>query len=248
MIHYHGTPAGGDSACPSKFEFFTGRHALVPFARTDSLAMVMDRCQSFVLDNSAFTKWRAGGGRVDFDGYRDWVRSVYRHPGFDWCIIPDAIDGDVEENSRLVRDWVRCGDRFKGVPVWHLHEPFEYLEWLVGNFQTVAIGSSGQWQTPGTLSWWQRMDEARPVICDAEGRPKCKLHGLRMLNPEIFTRIPFASADSTNAAVNSGSVAKYGMYKPPTRGQRAAVIAEIIEQFNSPAVWLPYSTQEDLFA
>lgn len=246
MIHFHGTPITGDGSAAMRI--LRGRHALVPFARPDDLPIVMERCQSFVLDNSAFSHWKTGAGRVDFDGYRDWVRGIYQHPGFEWCLIPDAIDGDVEENSKLVRDWVRCGERFKGVPVWHLHEPLEYLEWLVQNFQTVALGSSGQWRTPGTAAWWQRMEEARPVICDAQNRPRCKLHGLRMLNPEIFTRIPLASADSTNAGVNSGAIARFGMYPPPTAGQRAEVIAERIEVNNSPAVWIPQAQQEALFA
>ena len=246
MIHYHGTPIGGDRTAPARF--LMGRHALVPFARPDDLSIVMECCQSFALDNSAFTHWKAGNGRVDCDAYMEWVSGIYRHPGFDWCLIPDAIDGDAEENSRLVRDWVRCAPKFKGVPVWHLHEPLEYLEWLVANFQTVAIGSSGQWRTPGTADWWQRMEQARGVICDSHNRPLCKLHGLRMLDPEIFTRIPFASADSTNAGVNSGSIVRFGMYVPPTAAQRAEVIAERIERNNSPAVWLPIGEQEALFA
>lgn len=52
-------------------------------------------------------------------------------------------------------------------------------------------------------------------------------------------------ADSTNAAVNSGSLARFGMYPPPLRSQRAAVIADRIEGTNSPAVWTP-SGQGDL--
>lgn len=237
MIHYHGTPVGGSRQDVARF--LVGRHALIPFARPDDLAPVLDVCQSFILDNSAFTYWQSGRGRVPFDDYMDWVRSVYRHPGFDWCLIPDVIDGDAqaETNGRLVQDWLRCGPRFKGVPVWHLHEPLEYLEYLVANFETVAFGSSGQWRTPGAAQWWTRMAEALRVACDAQGRPRCELHGLRMLDPEIFTRIPFRSCDSTNAAVNCGALNRFGMYPPPTSSQRAAVIAEIIETQNSPAVW-----------
>lgn len=246
MIHYHGTPIGGPRQDVARF--LMGRHAMVPFARPDDLPAVMESCQSFVVDNSAFSHWKAGKGRVPFDDYMDWVRGIYRHPGFDWCLIPDAIDGDVDENSRLVRDWIRCAPKFKGVPVWHLHEPLEYLEWLVTNFQRIAIGSSGQWRTPGTPQWWTRMEQARPVICDANGQPRCKLHGLRMLDPEIFSRVPFASADSTNAGVNSGSLSRFGMYPPPTAGQRAAVIADRIEHNNSAAVWEPAGQQEALFA
>ncbi len=244
MIHYHGTPISGDRTAPARF--LRGRHALVPFNRPDDLPAVMAWCQSFILDNSAFSNWKAGHGRVDVDAYMNWVRGIYLHPGFDWCLIPDVVDGDVEENSRLVRDWLRCGPQFKGVPVWHLHEPLEYLDWLVSSFEIVALGSSGQWRTPGTAAWWQRMEEARPVICDADNRPRCKLHGLRMLDPDIFKRIPFASADSTNAGVNCGNVSRFGMYPPPTASQRAEVIAEIIEQHNSPPVWQPHGAQQSM--
>lgn len=244
MIHYHGTPIGGSRQDVARF--LMGRHALVPYARSDDLAIVMEVCQSFVADNSAFKYWQDGVGRVDFDAYIAWVSTFYRHPGFDWCLIPDIIDGTEEENYRWVRDWIRCGLRFKGVPVWHLHESLEYLDWLVSNFETIAIGSSGQWATPGTPAWWQRMAEAMKVICDDQGRPRCKLHGLRMLDTDIFRRLPFASADSTNAAVNCGSLARFGSYVPPTASQRAAVIAERIEVYNSAAIWEAAGEQRGL--
>lgn len=245
MIHYHGTPIGGTRQDVARF--LIGRHALVPFIRPDDLPAVMDFAQSFVLDNSAFSYWQAGKGRVPFDDYIDWVKGIYRHPGFEWCLIPDIIDGDEQENYRWVRDWLRCGLKFKGVPVWHLHESLGYLDWLASNFETIAFGSSGAWSTPGTAGWWTRMAEAMAVVCDASGRPKCKLHGLRMLDPEIFTRLPFASADSTNAAVNCGSLSRFGMYMPPTAAQRAAVIADRIESQNSAAIWSA-PTQQQMFA
>ena len=75
------------------------------------------------------------------------------------------------------------------------------------------------------------------AICDEQGRPACRLHGLRMLDPAIFSRLPLASADSTNAAVNGGSISRFGMYPAPTAGQRAEVIASRIEACNSAAVW-----------
>lgn len=243
MRKYHGTPVGGNRVDPARF--LRGRDALIPHARPDDLAIVLDVCRSWIGDNSAFRYWKTGE-RVDFDAYADWIKSIYRHPGYEWCLIPDVIDGTEEENARLIHLWVRNGGKFKGVPVWHLHESLEWLEWLVERFEWVALGSSGQWRTPGTTAWWQRMSEVRPVVCDSHGRPKCKLHGLRMLDPDIFTRIPFASADSTNATVNSGSISRFGMYKPPTAAQRAEVIASIIEAQNSPAVWLPAGQQQSI--
>lgn len=241
MIHYHGTPIGGPRQDVARF--IMGRHVLVPFARPDDLAVAMECAQSFIADNSAFSYWQAGAGRVDVDAYVDWLLTFYRHPGFEWALIPDIIDGTEDENYRWVRDWLRWGHAIKGVPVWHMHESLGYLDYMVKNFEIIAIGSSGRWATPGTEAWWNRMQEARSVVCDKHGRPRCKLHGLRMLDPEIFTRLPFHSADSTNAAVNCGSLSRFGTYVPPTSAQRAAVIAARIEAHNSAAVWLCSGTQ-----
>ncbi|ASE54750.1 TPA: hypothetical protein UM509_000749 [Stenotrophomonas maltophilia] len=245
MIHYHGTPVSGtrQDAC----RFLAGRHALVPFARPDDLGIALEACQSVVLDNSAFSNWRSGGGDVDVAAYHSWVQSVAGHPAIDWCLIPDKIDGTEKDNVELVALWLRMGCRVLSVPVWHLHESLEWLDHLVGSFQTVAIGSSGPWSDPGTDRWWARMSEAMHVACDAAGRPRARLHGLRMLDPEIFRRLPLASADSTNAAVNGGAVNRFGMYPAPTAGQRAEVIASRIEAHQSAPAWESPGQQPRLF-
>lgn len=233
MIHYHGTPVTGNLS--DKTHFLSGRHALVPFPRRDDMAVVAEVCQSFVFDNGAFSIWKKGG-QLDVDGYITWVEEWHRHPGFDWALIPDVIDGDEKANDDLIGQWP---SHLPGVPVWHMHESIDRLRGLAEQWRTVALGSSGQWRTPGTQEWWKRMGQAMQAICDNSGRPICKLHGLRMLDPDVFSRLPLASADSTNAAVNGGSVSRFGMYPPPTAGQRAEVIARRIEAWNSAPVWTP---------
>lgn len=232
MIHYHGTPIGGTRQDTARF--LRGRHALVPFPRQDDVGIVADVCQSFVFDNGAFTVWNQGG-QLDVPGYIAWCEEWHRHPGFDWALIPDVIDGDEADNDALLADWPRF---IRGVPVWHLHESVDRLVRLGHEWPIVALGSSGMWRSPGTEAWWSRMNEALNALCDDKGRPPCRLHGLRMLDPAVFSRLPLASADSTNAAVNSGSLNRFGMYLPPTAAQRAAVIAERIEANNSAAVWI----------
>lgn len=227
MIHYHGTPIGGTRQDAARF--LMGRHALVSFAYPHDLPVAAEVCQSFVLDNGAFTAWKQGKP-LDVNGYIKWVHEWYRHPGFDWALIPDVINGSDRENDHLVETWPKA---LPGVPVWHMHEPTVRLTWLARKFRTVALGSSGEFASVGTRQWWGRMSQAMNAICDEQGRPMCKLHGLRMLDPEVFSRLPLSSADSTNAAVNSGSLSRFGMYLPPTSAQRAAVIADRIECHNS---------------
>ena len=85
-----------------------------------------------------------------------------------------------------------------------------------------------------------------PAILDRHGRPFCRLHGLRMLNPAIFTRCPFASADSTNAAVNGGREQK--QHQMPAAWQRANRIADWIETHNSAPAWCREATMEALYS
>jgi len=231
LIPYHGSPIGG--TLTDKARFLLGRHALVPFPRQDDLAIIAEACQSFAFDNGAFSAWKRGEP-LDVDAYYRWVDDWRKHPGFDWALIPDVIDGTETDNDRLLEQWPA---HLPGVPVWHLNESLERLWHLANGWQTVALGSSGAWPTPGADTWWKRIGDAMATICDGAGRPCCRLHGLRMLDPAIFSRLPFASADSTNAAVNAGSLARFGMYPPPTAGQRAEVIASRIESYNSAATW-----------
>ena len=243
VIHYHGTPMSGPVQDAARF--LSGRHCLIPHMYPSHLGTALDVCQSIVLDNSAFSHWKKGGD-VDLYAYRDWVHSLAGHPALDWCLIPDKIDGDEGHNIALVNQWLRLGCDVQSVPVWHMHESLSWLGWLADHFLTVAMGSSGQWATPGTSGWWQRMGAAMGAVCDDRGRPRCRLHGLRMLDPRIFTRLPLASADSTNAAVNSGAVSRYGMYPHPNAAGRAAVIADRIESNSSAEAWQFMPHQPDL--
>lgn len=235
MIHYHGSPVGGVAQEASRF--FRGRHALVSFARPDELPVIAEVCQSFVIDNGAFSAWRRGDEYRVKDFFK-FANAWFRHPSMDWCLVPDTIDADEAKNNDLINEWMDCGASVSlSVPVWHMHESIDRLFYLSSNWPRVAIGSSGQWPTPGTDSWWKRISDAMSAICDQEGRPVCRLHGLRMLNPEIFTRLPLSSADSANASVNSGSISRFGQYPAPSKAVRAAVIADRIEAYNSSPVW-----------
>lgn len=231
VIHYHGSPLSGPAS--TKPKFFQGRHALVSFAYPADLEVIAETCQSFVLDNGAFTAWKQGT-QLSVVKYYRWVDRWCRHPGFDWALIPDVIDGSEEDNDALLDKWPR---QLPGVPVWHMHESLHRLERLCAAYRVVALGSSGEYRSPNSKIWWKRMTEAMDAICDSKGRPPCKLHGLRMLNPAVFTKLPLASADSTNASVNAGSKERFGMYLPVDAAARANVIADRIEINQSAAVW-----------
>ena len=74
------------------------------------------------------------------------------------------------------------------------------------------------------------------------------LIGLRMLDPEVFTKLPFSSADSTNIGRNIGidNNWKNGNYPPPTKESRAMVMRQRIESHNSSQKWTKQPIQETL--
>lgn len=237
MIRYHGTPITPAAAATHVLK---GRHGLVSFANPEQVGLVAELCQSFVLDNGAFTHWRQGK-KPDWDGFTFWANEWNRHPGFDWLLIPDVIDGTEDENRKLVA-WFK--DRFpihQMTPVWHLHESIEWLTELAGEFPRVAFGSSGEFSEPKSERWEERMNEAFESICDEDGRPSVKVHGLRMMDPTIFSRYPFSSVDSANIARNMGIDKQWQtnpyMAKVPT-ASRAVVMADRCESHACASVWV----------
>lgn len=189
-------------------------------------------CQSFALDNGAFSLWRSGRS-VDWDAYYKWAEQWLDHPACDWAIIPDVIGGTEAENDELAAAWPLGASN--GVPVWHLDESIDRLVHLSGSFPRVALGSAAEFDVSTPNACVGRLAEALPAISTSRGRPSVKLHGLRMLNPEITSRVPLASADSTNVARNIGIDKLWARaYGPATKEGRADVLIDRIESHQSP--------------
>ncbi|ELD8288965.1 hypothetical protein QJD89_004630, partial [Salmonella enterica] len=56
MIHYHGGPITPDTCAMKAWK---GRHAFISFAHSGQINLAAEYCQSFALDNGAFTAWKA---------------------------------------------------------------------------------------------------------------------------------------------------------------------------------------------
>jgi len=77
MIHYHGTPiaCSDDQAA----RILKGRHAFVSYGSRNSvyqLPIIEEVCQSYALDNGAFSLFKSGNP-VDWDGYYKFLDEVY---------------------------------------------------------------------------------------------------------------------------------------------------------------------------
>lgn len=236
MIHYHGGPITPETCA---YRAWRGRHAFVSFAHPLQVELAASVSQSFALDNGAFSLWRAGKP-TDWPAYYEWCAQWLRHPACDWAVIPDVIEGSEEDNDALLDEWPH-GDR--GVPVWHMNESIDRLTRLAARWPRIALGSAAEFDVSRPRRCLARLAEALPAISD-DGIPRVKLHGLRMLNPEVTTRVPLSSADSTNVARNiKYDQAWSGSFAPATKETRVDVLVERIESTQTPAtmtkvVWL----------
>jgi hypothetical protein len=239
MIHYHGLPITPDSAC---IQIMHGGHALISHHYPSQLGIAAEVCKSFVLDNGAFSAWKKGEPITDWKPYLEWALNGMSHPNCDWIIIPDVIGGTEKENDSLmdwfVGRWI-CHRKLpysECVPVWHLHESFTRLQMLASLFPRIAFGSSGDFSMPKTSKWWSRVVSALRHISLSDGRLYCKVHGLRMLDPAVFTKLPLSSADSTAVGRSIGLDSKWtGSYQPPTKTARGLLMRQRIEHHNSSA-------------
>lgn len=238
MIHYQGAPVWPYEAAVNTF---TNGHVFVCHLHLEQFGLVLECAASMAVDNGAFPAWRSGKPITDWEPYYEWVREIHRYPQFDFAVIPDIIDGDEAANDALTEQWPwKDSAPHVGAPVWHMHESLERLERLATTWPRICIGSSGEFAVVGNAKWWDRMAEAMDRICDKDGRPVCKVHGLRMLDPEVYSKLPLASADSTNIARNVGIDKKWkGTYLPVNRPARALVMRGRIEKNQSTTFWEP---------
>lgn len=232
MRCYHGTPL---TPTDDMVRAFQRRSAMVSWAHPQQMEIAAEICTSVVLDNGAFPAW-VKGVEYNFDGFAEWASKWLKHPCVEWCVIPDRIDGNEADNDALLRDWGL--PRALSVPVYHMHESIDRLCRLAADYPRVALGSSGEFKDVGTHDWWLRMADMMDAICDDEGRPLVKLHGLRMLDPGVFSKLPLSSADSTNVARNVGIDSAWRQaYAPKSNATRALILMERIELHAAAAYW-----------
>lgn len=232
MIHYHGGPITPE---PCAVRTWKARHAFISHAAPEQLALAATVAQSFGLDNGAFSRWKAGTP-VDWPAFYAWVAMWRNHPGFDFAVVPDVIEGTEAENDELLAQWPF--PRHQAAAVWHTNESFERLQRLAREWPRVAIGSSGEHDVKRPTAFVAHAQRAITYILDEHGFPITRLHGLRCLNPAIFTRLPLASGDSTNVARNIGIDSRWtGAYAPAHKEARAQILVERIEAHNSAGVW-----------
>jgi hypothetical protein len=228
MIHYHGTPIWPRQ----ELHKMAGKHFCVPFEQPRDIDWCIQNGQSVMLDNGAFSAFTKGK-IVDFKEYEKWLEPYLYPPN--WAIIPDVIDGSVEEQKLLLRSF-RHLPKHLVAPVWHMSLSVDWLLELADNYERFCFGSSGAYWQVGSDSWCRRADEAWNALT-LRGH-KSWVHMLRGLSLS-GDKYPFASADSTNVARNFKTK---GAEVCPER------MARRIDAVQCPLTWSIKETQKDLFS
>lgn len=242
MIHFHGGPITPDTCA---IKAWRARHAFISFANASQIVLASEITQSFALDNGAFSFWTKKRS-VNWHEYYAFVERWANHPRFAFAVIPDVIGGTADENDALIAEWPH--GKFIGCPVWHMNEPDERFIRLCHEWPRVAIGSMGEYDAKKPRACRAKLRDLIRHVVDVRGYPVCKLHGLRMLNKDIFMHVPLSSADSTNIARNI-NIDKYwekSPYRTSSKETRAWVLAERIETNNSASA-LQYDAVRDRF-
>ena len=217
-IHYHGLPL-----TPNLMLYdLSGRHVCISFA-TEVKAqteIALAQMQSIMFDNGAFSI-HSKGGKLNVEAFYRWLEPKLGHPH--WAVVPDVIDGSLEEQRELLKTWPY--EKEFGAPVWHLGLPTDYLLELCDSWPRVCLGSSGKYWNVGSPAWQKRMDEAMEAVMKNRVRAP-NFHGLRMM-AQAGKRWPLASVDSVNIARN------YKDYK-----QMPSRVADRLDRVNNSTVRL----------
>jgi ATP-dependent protease HslVU peptidase subunit len=169
-----------------------------------------------LIDNGAFSNHQAGKSSFDadyLDGFIEWANEILLDCPQAIVVLPDVIDGTLEENERLLHETMCAFPVDRTMPVWHMHEPISAFLHLAEGFEWVAIGSSAQYFDIGTPIWHARMQELFAAIDAWEAtsngafiRPR--IHMMRAQSQ--LHAYPFDSADSCNVAMNHSRQSKKG--------------------------------------
>lgn len=173
-----------------------GRNFCVSYFEPRDADVCLQIGQSVMWDNGAFSV-KTRGLEFDRDGFYAWVEPKLSHPH--WAVVPDVIDGTVDEQRAMVKTWPFR--KSLGLPVWHLGLPIDYLLELCDGWERVCFGSTAQYWDIGGSAWCRRMDEAFNALTRTFGAQLPWVHGLRMLG-QSSGPWPLASADSVNVARN----------------------------------------------
>jgi hypothetical protein len=201
----HGTPITPRRLLPE----LRGGSFCVSFADPrdlDSCIQLQGEDGMLMLDNGAFSHWRAGKGQIDRNAFFAWANAAQDRCAVAVAVVPDVIEGSEEQNwleaAYAVRELSDYPERL--MFCWHMNDSLDQLERACRLFNFVAIGSCAEFDIQrDRQAYLARLREANHVINMVEAIYKRRpwIHLMRGL-AVLKDAIRFQSADSTNIARN----------------------------------------------
>lgn len=143
----------------------------------------------FMLDSGAYSAWTKGV-TINIDEYCEFIKKhsdVISH-----YIVLDVI-GDAEKSLEAQKYMESKG--LHPLPVFHQGEDWKYLDYYANNYDYICISPLSYSAGGGSMVNW--LDKCfADHVCDKNGYPKCKVHGLGLTTVKMLLRYPWYSVDS----------------------------------------------------
>ncbi len=146
----------------------------------------------FLLDSGAYSI-RTKGGAIDIEKYAAFVhenRHLFKGGVFNLDDIVDPVKS--YENWVLLRSL-----GVDTIPVYHHREDIHWLYKYLDQCDYIGIGAIANLSTtasvPGLDFLW------REHLTDAQGQPRCRVHGLGLTSTNVMLRYSWFSVDSSSA-------------------------------------------------
>lgn len=145
----------------------------------------------FMLDSGAYSAYTKGV-KIDIDDYCDFIKKYENI--IDHYIVLDVI-GNAQKTLEAQNYMESKG--LSPLPVFHQGESWDYLEHYVEKYDYICISPLSYSAGGGNMISWLDTCFA-DHICNSDGYPKCKVHGLGLTIVKMMLRYPWYSVDSSS--------------------------------------------------
>ena len=151
------------------------------------------------LDSGAFSAW-SKGIEIDIQKYIEFIKQnqdvITVYANLDVISRDRFSMGTKESAEKTLRNQKIMEEAgLSPLPVFHIGEPFEYLEYYINHYDYIGLGGMVG-KSKQTLDTWLDVVFGQ-YICDERGYPKVKVHGFGLTSVQLMVKYPWYSADSS---------------------------------------------------
>jgi len=161
------------------------------YVKNEERVQVMRRDGAKVfLDSGAFSAFTLGK-EIDLDAYCRYIRD-----NRDIIDVASVLDGIGDPLKTYQNQCAMEANGVDALPCFHWGEDERYLEYYIEKYPYITLGGMVPHSSQENRQWLDHIFSK--YICDANGRPKLKVHGFGMTSIPLMTRYPWYSVDSSS--------------------------------------------------